>query len=129
MDYLFVPGNDPESQLGRKVISRRPNTTLITRPVAQNHIAGLLARLAPASVTHPIGDILLVGHARSRGEWLVPLSPSVGSPCDFEKTSDADAADTIRLQPALLQATTSDPLQTITVRLIGCNMGKYQPLV
>jgi hypothetical protein len=129
MDYLFVPGNDPESQLGRKAISRRPNTTLITLPVAQNHIAGLLARLAAASVTHPIGDILLVGHARSPGEWLVPLSRSVGSPCDFEKASDADAADTIRLQPALLQATPSDPLQTITVRLIGCNMGKYQPLV
>jgi hypothetical protein len=129
MDYLFVPGSEASEQLGRQIISRRPNTALIERPPAQNHFVGLLARLGAASVNHPIGDILLVAHGLQSGEYYIPLSRSVGSPCDFEKAADAVTADTIRLQPDLLRAASTDTLQTITVRLRGCNIGKARPLI
>ena len=115
--------------LGRQVIGRRANTTTITLPAAQNHVAGLLAKLGGATVTHPIGDILLVAHGLEFGQYYIPLSARVGSPCDYEIAVTADAADTIRLPPSLLRADPADPLQTITVRLRGCNIGKARPFV
>jgi hypothetical protein len=129
MDYLFVPGNTFAENLGRQVIGRRPNTTTITLRPDQNHVAGLLAKLGGASITHPIGDILLVGHGSEVGEYSMPLSAQVGSPCDYEKAVAADAANTIRLAPSLLRAAPADPLQPITVRLRGCNIGKARPFV
>jgi hypothetical protein len=129
MDYLFVPGNERSEKLGRQIIGRRPNTTTIALPPAQNHVAGLLTKLGAATVTHPIGDILMVAHGLQSGQYFIPISAQVGSPCDYEKAVAADAADTIRLPPILLQATPTGPLQTITVRLRGCNIGKAQPLV
>lgn len=129
MDYLFVPGGGKDEDLGRQVIGRRPNTTTIALPGAQNNVAGLIAKLGGAGITHPIGDILLVAHGLEAGEYFIPLSAQVGSPCDYEKAVAADAANTIRLPPALLRAAPADPLQTITCRLRGCNIGKARPLV
>jgi hypothetical protein len=129
MDFLFVPGHESAENLGRQVIGLRPNTKTITLPPAKDHIAGLLANLGGASVTHPIGDILLVAHGLASGQYYIPLSATVGSPCDYEKAATADTANTIRLLPNLLQATATDPLQTITVRLRGCNIGRARPLL
>ncbi len=127
MDYLFVPGNEASEELGRRVIGRRPNTTTITLKPAQNHIAGLIAKLG--SVTHPIGDILLVAHGLESGRYFIPLSGKVGSPCDFKSATAADSANTIRLPASLLQAAPADPVQIITLRLRGCNIGKAKPFI
>ena len=117
MDYLFVPGGGKDEDLGRQVIGRRPNTLTIALPGAQNNVAGLIAKLGGAGISHPIGDILLVAHGLEAGGVTYPLSAQVGSPCDYEKALAADAANTIRLPPALLRAAPADPLQTITCRL------------
>jgi hypothetical protein len=127
MDYLFVPGNENSEELGRRIIGRRPNTTTITLKPAQNHIAGLIASLG--GVTHPIGDMLLVAHGLETGRYFIPLSGKVASPCDFESATTADTANTVRLPASLLQANPTDPMQTITIRLRGCNIGKAKPFV
>ena len=79
-DYLFVPGSDGAENLGRTIISRSPNTTLITRPGPQNHLAGLLAHLTTATaIARPIGDIILVAHGADTGFYFIPLSRSLSS--------------------------------------------------
>jgi hypothetical protein len=135
MDYLFVPGTSAAEVLGRAVISRRPNTTLITLPAAKNHVAGLLARLAalPSSAGNPnprpIGDILLVAHGLQVGDYYIALSRTLGSPADFEKADDANTSNAVRLTAPLLTPSGGGPMNTITLRLRGCNFGKARPFV
>jgi hypothetical protein len=135
MDYLFVPGNGRAENLGRQVLARRPNTAVITRPPAQNHLAGLLAGLAglPPSqgnpTPRPIGDILLVAHGLETGEYFLRLSRRLESPADFERADQANAAHAVRLTAPLLTPAGGGPLETITVRLRGCNIGAARPFV
>jgi hypothetical protein len=137
MDYLFVPGGSTAEVLGRQVLSRRPNTLLITPPPAQNHVAGLLARLTalPPSAGNPtprpIGDILLVAHGLETGNYFIPLSRALPSPADFEKADDADASasNPVRLTAALLTPPGGGGMNTITVRLRGCNIGRARPFI
>ena len=130
MDYLFVPGTTAAEVLGRQVISRRPNTTLITRPAAQNHLAGLLAHLTTSgTITRPIGDILLVAHGLETGNYFIRLSRTLGSPADFEKVDDANTSDVVRLTAPLLTPPGDGAMNTITVRLRGCNIGSARPFI
>jgi len=130
MDFLFVPGGTAEEVLGRNVIARRPNTTLITRPAAQNHVAGFLARLGSGgSITLPIGDILLVAHGLETGVYYIPLSRAFPSPCDFEQATAADTANAARIAAALVTPSGGGALNTVTLRLRGCNIGKARPFV
>jgi hypothetical protein len=130
MDFLFVPGNSPEETQGRTIFSQRPTTTLISLTPRQNHVNGLLAKLgAGGSITLPIGDLLFVAHGSETGYYYIPLSPTVAAPVDFEKATTADTADTVRMAPALVTPSGGGPLNTITVRLRGCNIGKARPLV
>lgn len=135
MDYLFVPGTGASEVFCRQVLSRRPNTVLISRPAAQNHFAGLLAHLTtlgPTSINpnpRPIGDILLVAHSRETGDYYVPLSHNLGSPADFEKADDANASDAVRLTAPLLTLSADGAMNTVTIRLKGCNIGKARPFV
>lgn len=129
-DYLFVPGGSTAEVLGRGVISRRPNTTLITLPAAQNHLAGLIAHLTTnAAITRPIGDILLVAHGLETGIYYIPLSRTVTSPADFEKADDANTSNAVRMTAPLLTPTGGGAMNTITVRMRGCNIGKARPFV
>jgi hypothetical protein len=108
MDYLFVPGSSASELLGRRVLSRRPNTTLIALPAAQKHAAGLLARLTtllptPANPNpRPIGDILFLAHGLETGDYFIRLSRTLGSPTDFEKADAANTSDVVRLTAPLL---------------------------
>src|SRR5712691_4427426 len=130
MDFLFVPGDSTDEALGRTVISQRPNTTLITQRAAQNHVAGFLARLgAGGSITPPIGDILLVAHGLEFGVYYIPLSRDSPSPSDFEKATAADTANAVRIAAALVTPSGGGAMNTITVRLRGCNIGKARPFV
>jgi hypothetical protein len=135
MDYLFVPGGSREEVLGSQIISRRPNTTLVTSPPAQRHVAGLFARLSTLAPTaanpnpRPIGDILLVAHGLEFGEYFVPLSRTLASPADFEKADDANTADVVRLTAPLLTPAGGGAMNTITVRLRGCNIGIARPFI
>jgi hypothetical protein len=130
MDFLFVPGTSSEETLGRTIFSQRPTTTLISLAPRQNHVQGFLAKLgAGGSITLPIGDLLFVAHGLETGYYYIPLSPTVAAPVDFEKATTADTADTVRMVAALVTPSGGGPLNTITVRLRGCNIGKAQPLV
>ena len=128
-DYLFVPGSDGAETLGRTVISRRPNTTLITRPGPQNHIAGLLAHLTTAAtITRPIGDIILVAHGADTGFYFIPLSRSLSSPATFERADTANTSNAIRMTAPLLTPA-GGGMNTITVRMRGCNIGQARPFI
>ena len=130
MDYLFVPGTSASEVLGSRVISRRPNTTLITRPAAQNHLAGLLAHLTTnGTITRPIGDILLVAHGLENGTYFIPLSRTLAAPVDFEIADDANTSNVVRMTAPLLAPAGGGAMNTITVRLRGCNIGKARPFV
>jgi len=130
MDFLFVPGSSPSETLGRAVLAMRPGTTLITLPARQNHVAGLLAKLgAGGSVTLPIGDILSAAHGLEIGEYYLPLSRTVGAPADFEKLVAANTSNVIRIPAALVTPSGGGDLDTITVRLKACNIGKAQPFM
>ncbi len=135
MDYLFVPGNDAAERLGRQVLSRRPNTFAVTVPNRQRHVAGLLARLATLTPTQgnpdprPIGDLLFVAHGLETGHYFLPLSRVLGSPADFERAEDANAADSIRLTAPLLTPAGGGNMNVITARLRGCNIGRARPFV
>jgi hypothetical protein len=135
MDYLFVPGDSREDRLGRAVLRRLPNTVLITPRRARNHVAGLLAHLAALPSTpanqdpRPIGDLLFLAHGLRTGEYFIPLTARLGSPADFEKADAANAANTVRLTAPLLEPAGGGPLNTITVRMRGCNFGRATPFV
>jgi hypothetical protein len=130
MDFLFVPGGTTAELLGRGVVSRKPNTTLIKRPASQNHLAGLLAHLkSSGAVTRPIGDILLIAHGLDTGNYYIPLSRTFAAPADFEKADDADTSNVVRLTAPLLTPSGGGPMNTITVRLRGCNIGSARPFV
>ena len=130
MDFLFVPGTTTEEVLGSNVLSRRPTTTLITLPPRQNHIAGLLAKLAAGgSITPPIGDLRFVAHGLETGNYYIPLSATVAAPADFEKAVAADTSNTVRIASALVTPSGGGSPTTIAVRLTGCNIGQAQPFV
>jgi len=135
MDYLFVPGSSSAEVLGRAVISRRPNTTLIALSAAKNHVAGLLARLATLAPSasnpnpRPIGDLLLVAHGLETGNYYIPLSRTLGAPADFEITDTANTSNAVRLTAPLLTPSGGGAMTTITIRLRGCNIGKARPFV
>jgi hypothetical protein len=135
MDYLFVPGNGRDEGLGRRVLSRRPNTMPIQLRGRNNNLAGLLARLTALAPTagnpnpRPIGDLLFVAHGLETGEYFIPLARGIPSPADFERAERANAADRIRLTAALLTPAGGGPPVTITVRLRGCNFGVARPFV
>lgn len=130
MDYLFVPGGSTDENLGRTVLSKRPSTKAITLPPAQNHLAGLLKKLGSGgSITLPIGDILLVAHGLDTGVYYIPLSGKIAAPADYEQAVAADTANAIRIPTALVTPSGGGPLNTITARLRGCNIGKAQPFL
>src|SRR5262245_18595256 len=130
MDYLFIPGTGLAETRGRKVLPRRPNTTLINRPAKQNHVAGFLHHLTTSpAIARPIGDILFVAHGLETGFYDLPLSSLLASPTDFEKAFDANASDAVRLTAPLLTPTGGGAMNEITVHLIGCNVGAARPLV
>jgi hypothetical protein len=130
VDYLFIPGDGRAERLGRAVLSRLPNTILITPTTGRNHVAGLLARLGelpprPANPNpRPIGDLLLVAHGNETGQYFIRLARRLGSPADFEKADDANTANAVRLTAPLLEPAGGGPLNRITVRLRGCNIGR-----
>lgn len=135
MDYLFVPGSSTAEVLGRQVLSHRPGTLLISLPTAQNHLAGLLARLTTLPVSagnptpRPIGDLLLVAHGLENGTYWINLSRTQRSPADFEQADDANTSNVIRLTAPLLTPAGGGAMNTITVRLRGCNIGIARPFV
>lgn len=129
-DFLFVPGSSGPEVMGRTVISHRPNTTLITRPAAQNHLAGLIAHLTTSgSITRPIGDILLVAHGLETGFYFMPLSRALPSPAHFESAETANTSNAVRMTAPLLTPAGGGPMNTITVRMRGCNIGQARPFV
>lgn len=133
MDFLFAPGNSPEENLGRAVLSRRPNTTAIMLPAAKNHVQGLLAELVKRSkpggtITLPIGDLMFAAHGLEFGTYYIALSSTLAAPADFELAVQANASDVIRIDPALVTPA-GGAMTTITVRMRACNIGKARPFV
>jgi hypothetical protein len=133
MDFLFAPGNSPDENLGRTVLSRRPNTTAITLPAATNHIQGLLAELTKRSkpggtITLPIGDLVFAAHGLEFGTYFISLSSKLPAPADFELAVQADTSNAIRIDPALVTPA-GGAMTTITVRMRACNIGKARPFV
>ena len=135
MDYLFVPGSTTEESLGRTTISKRPNTTAITLRAAKNHVAGLIAHLGTLASSasnpnpRPIGDLLLVAHGLETGNYFIPLSRRLGSPADFEKADDADTSNAVRVTASLVTPAGGGAMNTITIRLRGCNIGVARPFI
>lgn len=135
MDYLFVPGTSTAEVLGRQVISQRPNTALITLSGVKNHLAGLLAHLTTLGPTQanpnprPIGDILLVAHGLETGNYFIRLSRTLAPPADFEKADDANTLNAVRMTAPLLTPVGGGAMNTITVRLRGCNIGGARPFI
>jgi hypothetical protein len=129
MDSLFIPGATRAEILGRKVISQRPNTKLITLPkVFGPHVEGLLKFLRKPPFTPPIGDLILVAHGHYFGAYEMPIDHKHGSPTQFEELVEADLGDSIRLIAADLEQTDGSTSK-ITVHLRGCNIGVARPFV
>lgn len=130
MDYLFIPGSTPAENLGKTYFSKRPGTTLITPSRGNLHVAGFLAKLgAGAPVTLPIGDLILTAHGNETGKYGIPLSRTIAAPADFEVLVTADSTNAIRIPVRLVTDPADGTVNTITLRLHGCNIGKAQPFV
>jgi hypothetical protein len=84
---------------------------------------------AGGSITPPIGDILLVAHGLETGNYYLPLSSTMGSPADFEQARAADNSDAIRIPAAVVTSSGGGGMNTITVRMRGCNTGKAKPFI
>jgi hypothetical protein len=126
MDLLFVPGDSDAEKAAKKFFPKRPGAKLITPRGVKNHLAGFLDTLGASSsgITPPIGDIIIFAHGGDDGHYSIPLTGSVPSPADFEKVVDADKADKIRIDAALVTPSGGGAQNTITVRLMGCNVGQ-----
>jgi hypothetical protein len=123
MDYVFIPGETAAEKMGRKVFALRANSKLITTKKGQKHIQGFLKLLETSgSVTRPIGDIVLVAHGSPTADYFMSADAKHGSPTSFEDLVEVDASNSIRLNATHL-STGGGPLQVITVRVKGCNIG------
>jgi hypothetical protein len=123
MDYAFIPGGTPAEEKGRTVFALRANTKLIAAKKAQRHIQGFLKLLATSgSVTRPIGDIVLVAHGSPTADYFMAADKKHSDPTTFEDLVEVNANNTIRLDATQLSSG-GDPLQVITVRVKGCNIG------
>ena len=130
MDLFFIPGNSDAEKAAKKFFPKRPGTTLITPRPVKNHLAGFLETLGSTpSITPPIGDIITVAHGADVGQYFIRLKGSVPEPADFEKVVVADSANDIRIDAALVTPSGGGTQTTITVRLMGCNIGEAQPLI
>ena len=127
MDFLFIPGDSIPEKAAKKYFPKRPGATLLAPRPVKNHLEGFLGALS-ATVARPIGDIIIVAHGTAE-HYAIALKGSVPSPADFEKVVTADSKDTIRIDAALVTPAGGGPQATITVRLLGCNVGQAQPLI
>jgi hypothetical protein len=129
MDFFFVPGDTVAEKAAKKYFPKRPGTTLIKPKPVKNHLAGFLETLgSTSSITPPIGDIIVVAHGTGV-HYSIALAGSVPSPADFEKVVAADSTDKIRIDAALVTPSGGGAQTTITVRLMGCNVGQGRPLI
>ena len=132
MDVMFIPGDSDDAGKGaRKFFPTRPGVKLVTPRPVKNHLEGLLGTLGvtPPPVTLPIGDIITYAHGADIGQYFIRLKGSVPEPADFEKVVVADTANTIRIDAALVTPAGGGAQNTITVRLMGCNVGQARPLI
>jgi len=132
MDVMFIPGDsDDAGTAARKYFPKRPGVKLVTPRTVKNHLEGFLETLGSAAsgVTPPIGDIITYAHGGDDGHYSIRLKGSVPEPADFEKVVVADKADTIRIDAALVTPAGGGAQNTITVRLMGCNVGQGRPLI
>jgi len=130
MDVMFVPGDSVAEKGAKKYFPKRPGAKLIAPKPVKNHLEGFLETLgvAPLPVPLPIGDIITYAHGGDDGHYSIRLKGSVPEPADFEKVVVADNADTIRIDAALVTPA-GGAQNTITVRLMGCNVGQARPLI
>jgi hypothetical protein len=63
------------------------------------------------------------------GNYFIPLSPRLAAPTDFEKADVADTSNAIRLTAPLLTPAGGGAMNTITIRLRGCNIGVARPFI
>jgi hypothetical protein len=126
MDFFFIPGDTPAETAAKKYFPKRPGSKL--PKTVKSHLAGFLETLGEASITKPIGDIIVVAHGTSQ-QYFLKLKGSVASPADFENVVAADSDDSIRIGAALVTPAGGGAQTTITVRLMGCNIGQGRPLI
>ncbi len=130
MDLFFIPGDTPADRLAQRFFVKRPGATRPTIKPVKNHLEGFLGTLVgDTTLTRPIGDIITVAHGADVGQYFIPLKGSVGVPADFEKVVTADTNDTIRIDAALVTPSGGGAQATITVRMMGCNIGEARPLI
>ena len=74
MDYAFVPGSDSQAGNVRMMLARRTQTTTIAAQRRRTTVQQFINHLnTTASITKPIGNLLLGAHANSEGEIFITM--------------------------------------------------------
>ncbi len=138
-DYAFAPGkpgkdrvtNTLYDRLAHQMFDRRPNTTRIPRRRSIQCLHDFVDHLNNSpSITRPIGDVLIAGHANDGGDFFVPLHRGQKGATTYELLEDSytDPAKEIILADATMGHTPGDPPNRY-VHIKGCNIGKALPFL
>lgn len=130
MDFGFAAGNDAHINSLRGMFARRATTTLIAaRGVTA--VRPLITHLdTTASISKPIGDLLLGAHANDEGQLFMSVLPGQSGPTLFEtlESTLSDPKKSIAIPDALIGFKTGGPI-THAVHIKGCNIGNAQPFL
>jgi hypothetical protein len=136
-DYAIAPGVDaagapPYNERMRKFLRVRSNTILIdtTAHPEMANLQGFLQGIATSeSITHPIRDLIVAGHASGvSGSFRIALTPGAADTVTYEDLEEAVKHKTLIANVAFMQprpAWASPP----RLRLFGCAVGRVAPFM
>jgi hypothetical protein len=130
MDYAFVPGSDSQAGNVRMMLARRTQTTTIAAQRRRTTVQQFINHLnTTASITKPIGNLLLGAHANSEGEIFITMFTGQrgGTTWDVLEQSLNTAANSIAIPDTLIGFTAPPP--TAFLHFKGCNAGKQRPFL
>jgi hypothetical protein len=126
VDYAFAPGGSGYDNDMHRLLARRAGTTLVTpKQTGQPTIAAFLKYLATtASVTKPVGDLVIASHGDDAGWMKIGLDNPAKTSADYEEVQRVDTAGTIQVPSALI-----DTASGMTIHIRGCRIGQAGPFM
>jgi hypothetical protein len=136
-DYAIAPGVDAKgapqfNERMRKFLRVRTNTILIdtTKNPAMENLQGFLQGIATSElITHPIRDLIVVGHASGvSGVFKIALTPGDADVVTYESLEQAVKEKSLVANVALMLPRPKDS-NPPRMRLFGCAVGRAAPFM
>lgn len=130
-DYAIAPGTTAFDKRIRKFVQLRTNTILIDTDAdpSMANLQGFLKGIATSDkITHPIRDLIVVGHASGiSGAFRIPLTPGAADHVYYEDLVDAVKAKTLNVDMSLFEPRPKGETRVPFMRLFGCTVGRAAP--